>query len=482
MEDGVGREDGGAGGGAAVGSDKDNLLRMNAKGVIWMGTKLSLCTLSLCASVGLALATRDNRPQSYPREITLAREAGLAVFPSDIRPKLPPPEQNAASLYHQIHRLQKERNWTKADEKVITAVANSKPATPQQEAAATRLLRSNRTILELMHKAAMRPYCVYRRDYSLGPALAFPEFLAMRSSARWLMAESHLQLRAGKTKDAINTAALGFQIGRHASSDPIVTAHLVATAIDAITLAAHHKILWLVGERPGVSDAVRRSIEAHWKPHSLAYSLRGESTMTYVVLQHLRRGDFAFFDHGTSPIGTTASSKNKPFKKPAHWDETLDRNGAYVLFSLRQLTRLADKPYPEAIPVFKEQGQTLQRGLGEGMQIAEILTLKADDFLNKKTTLQARVNVTSVAAALIAYKLKRAGLPKTLEEAISPVPADPFNLKPLRYRRDASGFVVWSVGPSLKFNGGNLKTKPAAGEAVFYYPMPAYLREATPAK
>jgi hypothetical protein len=36
------------------------------------------------------------------------------------------------------------------------------------------------------------------------------------------------------------------------------------------------------------------------------------------------------------------------------------------------------------------------------------------------------------------------------------VPTDPFDGRPLRYRRDPEGAVVYSVGPDGKDNGGSL--------------------------
>ena len=44
-------------------------------------------------------------------------------------------------------------------------------------------------------------------------------------------------------------------------------------------------------------------------------------------------------------------------------------------------------------------------------------------------------------------------------------PIDPFDLKPLRYRLEVRGFVVYSVGSTLKFDGAANDR-----EAVFHYP------------
>jgi hypothetical protein len=47
---------------------------------------------------------------------------------------------------------------------------------------------------------------------------------------------------------------------------------------------------------------------------------------------------------------------------------------------------------------------------------------------------------------------------------------DPFTGKPLKYRRELRGFVVYSTGPSGTFDGGKQGVKPKSNEAYFRFP------------
>lgn len=62
------------------------------------------------------------------------------------------------------------------------------------------------------------------------------------------------------------------------------------------------------------------------------------------------------------------------------------------------------------------------------------------------------------SAALRAYRAEHGGYPERLDELVpaylTRVPVDPFDLRPLRYRREGDRFRCWSVGPDGRDDGG----------------------------
>jgi hypothetical protein len=77
--------------------------------------------------------------------------------------------------------------------------------------------------------------------------------------------------------------------------------------------------------------------------------------------------------------------------------------------------------------------------------------------------LHAQTRCTIVALAVERFRLKQQRWPKSLDELdrelLAKVPIDPYDGKPLRYRLLDDGAVVYSVGPDLVDNGGNLVRK-----------------------
>ncbi|HLK61262.1 MAG TPA: hypothetical protein VKU00_32230, partial [Chthonomonadaceae bacterium] len=94
----------------------------------------------------------------------------------------------------------------------------------------------------------------------------------------------------------------------------------------------------------------------------------------------------------------------------------------------------------------------------------------------KRATDQARISIVQTGASLLAWKAKHGAFPNRLEEALPTIPTDPFDGKPLRYRRESNGFVVYSIGVTGNFDGGSPDEKPDAKESLFRYPRPSYLQ------
>lgn len=86
---------------------------------------------------------------------------------------------------------------------------------------------------------------------------------------------------------------------------------------------------------------------------------------------------------------------------------------------------------------------------------------------------QTENSMLEVALALHAYDLDHAGYPGRLEDLVprylSSVPIDPFGgAHSLRYYRDGANYVLYSVGPNARDDGGDQSTLPAG-----YLPPPA---------
>lgn len=83
----------------------------------------------------------------------------------------------------------------------------------------------------------------------------------------------------------------------------------------------------------------------------------------------------------------------------------------------------------------------------------------------------AAASAYRTAALVLAWKARHGAFPGNLASAVSPMPADPFNGSPLRYRRERGGFVVYSVGPDGKFDGGTPGGRPPRSASLFRWPQ-----------
>jgi len=99
-----------------------------------------------------------------------------------------------------------------------------------------------------------------------------------------------------------------------------------------------------------------------------------------------------------------------------------------------------------------------QLALQPGAKSDEVLS----DFWEWRVNLgrmDTQLRVLQIRSAIALYQKQHGKLPDTLDalcpQFLPKVPLDPFSGKPLRYRFTKEGWLVWSVGPDLKDDGGS---------------------------
>src|SRR5579872_293860 len=312
-------------------------------------------TLALTVSCGPPPAAPAPAP-SLTAAREQARQAGLPAAVDELQQAIPPTGRNAAPLYRELTALMKARPAV-GDDKVALAGVGRRPLTPKQVMQLRSAFAHRSDIGALIHRAAGMPDCVFSRSWRQGAAMQFPEFAVMRSAARWLSAESALQLYDGRPIEAIRTAALLFGVADHAANDPMLIAYLVSVAIDAIAYAGMERILYAAGVRPGVADSVRRAFERGPRPKSLSFALRGEVVLPLIEVERLRSTSPAAYENDYKRLASEAGAQAPPplsDEDRRHWDRFVDRTQAIYLSYLARLVVAADRPYIESRPVFEQ--------------------------------------------------------------------------------------------------------------------------------
>ena len=406
------------------------------------------------------------------------RAAGLPLEARDLARPLPQDEGNAAPLYVKLNNFYTAHPLTGTDRILDDMLRVRMPTAPEREQL-RQAVRHQKELFQRVHEAANRPSCNFNRNYSQGASLLLPEYSRMRAGVRALTAESTLLLADGKPIDAAQNQALGFKIAQHAATDPILIANLVGVALDAITLRGMEKILYATGEQPGIGRTVDRAIASDWKPHSLKYGMGGEFILATVEIERLRQAGPASLKNlgGVFEDGFKGQAQKFSLQSSANWQKFLNRNETVVLREIAQTAQVIDRPFWEAHPLLQAaEAQRDTRKNDSDFMLANILLPVYVQSEVKQAQNRAQASVVRSAACVLAYKQWHGAFPDTLNQAMTDVPIDPFDGKPLRYRREGAGFVVYSVGETGKFDGGTPTQKPSSSyESVFHYPMPTYL-------
>ncbi|MCG3149662.1 MAG: hypothetical protein PCFJNLEI_03127 [Verrucomicrobiae bacterium] len=112
--------------------------------------------------------------------------------------------------------------------------------------------------------------------------------------------------------------------------------------------------------------------------------------------------------------------------------------------ALKEFNRLENKAY--ALPAY--------------LFISRMIIPSLSSAGKKSLKSSARLRVTQAAIAAERYRLEHGEWP---EQLVAPVPTDPFDGQPLRYRRTETGIVVWSIGEDGRDDGGR-ERRPGALE------------------
>lgn len=412
-------------------------------------------------------------PADLARERAQAQKEGLPLDSAQLQRPLPPADQNAAPLYQQIGQILKDKplNLPRYADPMTAAYSY----TPEQIAAVEKILASRQDVLTLVHQAADRPQCVFQRDWKEGPALLFPEYAPMRASVRLLQTESFLIARQGRYSDAVANQARGFRIAEHAASDPILIAYFVGVACDALTLSGMKGILTLAGPNAAVDAQVQQAIATHRPRLSLRDALGGEMVVSQVGLHQMRAADpqqatEAFTEMLTmNDAGAVAPTRHAPAAPLTAPDRLfvanlLDAIEAQQIAALRPFIAAGNSVTAYRAAAAQEKPQPPGSPIG---LYTSVLLPVYDKLSVNAGRIQAQEQIAMAGAALLSAKAKTGAFPDTLPTTFT----DPFNSKPLAYRREGdNGFVVYSIGPDGNFDGGKPGEKIPAREAGFRFP------------
>jgi len=440
------------------------------------------CVFAVCI-VGIVLATHLLHQQAAAREFTaagpanLAREEasarleGIPLTAGQLQQPLPPPSQNAAPLYVKLTKLLHDKPLGLP--KYAEGMDAFHTYTPQQIASVRKTLAARRDVMTLVHQAADRPQCVFVRQWGRGPDLELPEYQKVREAARLIKTESYLLARDGLYPEAVANQTRGFRVAEHAASDHVLLAYLVGNADESITLSGMQSILALAGPNAAVDADVRQEVDAKRSRLSLRAAMAGETAFDCAVFPQMHSAEGRGVEAALSAAGFPSEISRSvkalgPDQRHLHF--LIDAWQADFLGRMRPLVVACGQPPPLRRAGFVSVNEKLKRD-GEGADgmlyvFSSILMPVFSDIDQNDTRIKAREAVTLAAAALLAEKAKTGAYPNTLPSGFP----DPYTGKPLLYRREGGGFVVYSAGPTGRFDGGKPGAKVPGQESLFRYP------------
>lgn len=372
--------------------------------------------------------------------------SGLTRMPVVSIPTPTMPSPNAFDLINQAcSNIQ--------DEKQVGEAISSRPVagqhlyTPAEKAA---LVAKNATALQELRAA-------FQHEYMHPPSRSvndmFPHFAKQRSMARLLMLEGQIYAAREEWGNSMNSDLDAMLLGVTIPRGAVLIGELVGIACEAIG----RRGAWEKVEKLNASEAkaaIKRLETMQAKRFSYADTLEeekrfGQATLLELFRDPNWRNKSDWFSMGANSGSSTWQEKMSEAGAKARL--YLYSNGAiFKNYSghMDSLVARARQPYleqgpPPAVPADP---------------ISEILMPVFEQAGLKDLTNLTQDNLLLTALALRAYQQEQGAYPQNLQELapkyLSSLPADPFGQGTFVYQRKIGKYLLYSLGPDKRDDGG----------------------------
>ena len=138
----------------------------------------------------------------------------------------------------------------------------------------------------------------------------------------------------------------------------------------------------------------------------------------------------------------------------------LHKDKAFYLDIMATNLLAAETPFPERLTLGQQANAAVLSPPSKLLIFSRMLLPALGNAFRRDADHAARVRTTQTAIAIERFRRAHNGdLPADLDQLVptylSSVPTDPFDGKPLRFKRLTIGYVIYSIGSDLRDDGGN---------------------------
>jgi hypothetical protein len=384
---------------------------------------------------------------SLERKIAELRAKGYPTSFEELEKynQLPEGVPNAADLY--INAFNAYRAPFEDEKNLLPYIGSfapksGEPVPSENKVAMEAFLARNAKTLELLHQAGQIEHCRYTYPLTAPSGFMIPYLTEIKDCAQLLNQFVLMQVEAGKTTEATQGVIEELRLGESMRQEPILVSYLVRLAIDGMGIASLSRIL----DRQSLSE--QQLVDLQVELRTIRQGLRMDQALI---------GERCFLLDELQ-VKQSMGFGSAPIQWGGLWDINIVRSMEFV-DQLEATTKLEP-----------EQRWTEYQRINNEVDHLSVLFYMTKMLLPAFGTigmieLRANTQVDCARAALGVerFRLAEGRLPESWDELvpkfIEAVPIDPFDGKPLRYKRLEKGYTIYSVGEDGEDNGGIPKSK-----------------------
>ncbi len=341
---------------------------------------------------------------------------------------------------------------------------------PEMLKAIEEHIAENETCLKLLHEAAQIKGCRYPVDLTQGFQFSLSHLGGARSATRLLVLEAVLAAEKDKPERVTDAVCSSLAVAQSLDRCPLLITELVRFACHGLSAVGLRRAV----TRAQLTDQQLARIASALKDaeddESFRRALVGE-VCTMV----------AIFERGFSGLGAEAWFDSEfsasRFRTNAVFG-FLEQEELLLINFVMALQEAYGKPWPERLrQVAADRGRFEAIALNGNIGVADILLVRKyllapalvpslELCLVEAARTCAALRAARTALAVESFRLKHKRPPDKLDDLvpdfIEAIPDDPFDGKPLRYKKLDKGYVVYSIGENKVDDGGVFD--PSGGE------------------
>jgi hypothetical protein len=320
------------------------------------------------------------------------------------------------------------------------------------------VLATNQTVLDLLHSAAALTNSRYPVDLTKGFQVLLPHLAKVKGSVQLLTAEALLEASNGDIEKALAALRAAGAVADSLAEEPLLISQLVRAASWAIISKRCELILNGAAFSDQQLKTLQTLIENGERPDAMARALAGERASGLAIFMG-STDQLNIFDVGSgSPPPLKDRLRASLFIGLLKSTGLLRKDRAFYLDVMATNVAAAEAPFPERLTL--AQQAAAMSPPSKLMIFSRMLLPALSRAMQRDGDHAARIRTAETAIAVERFRRAHNGeLPTDLNELVptyvASVPQDPFDGQPLRFKRRASGYVVYSIGADLRDDGGS---------------------------
>jgi len=392
-------------------------------------------------------------------QVAAIREKGLPVDWKDLEhwPMAVPDEQNAALIFDQAFEMTDSNSCYKVSR--LDLPVRGAPITNREEIAG--YVHPNLAAMEIIYGITNASSSRYPINYMDGPDALLPHLPKIKTLAQLFACDALLKADQNDPNGAVRDIEASIKLSHSLDAEPILMSQLVSGAVLAISTESLERTL----ARTALTDEQMQQLSGEFSSAEATnrcwIGLVGERAFTGEYLRMLNDDPRA----AILLANKQASGDEQTDVPPRHSGYLMRLSGFWVRdrnFFLRSMDSYisALAVTPPASLRFTNEFNNIVTNAHKGFYIMSAMELPAfNGVVIRDTDARARLRTAIAAMAIERWRAAHGDkIPDSLAELVPnflpAVPEDPYDGEPLRFKKLAKGYVVYSIGSNGQDDGG----------------------------